>query len=116
MPARPMRPCTHPGCRRLSVDGRCPLHPRWMLRQPRTQRFYDSRRWRDHIRPSQLRRHPLCEECARPGHAVIATEVDHVDGDPTNNADTNLRSICKSCHSRKTVLQDGGFGRPRQQG
>jgi 5-methylcytosine-specific restriction endonuclease McrA len=27
---------------------------------------------------------------------------------------SNLRPLCHRCHSRKTVLNDGGFGRPRE--
>jgi 5-methylcytosine-specific restriction enzyme A len=43
---------------------------------------------------------------------VVATDVDHVDGDSENNSQDNLRSLCHACHSRKTATQDGGFGRP----
>jgi 5-methylcytosine-specific restriction protein A len=39
-----------------------------------------------------------------------ANEVDHVDGDSHNNAPSNLQSLCKPCHSAKTVNENGGFG------
>jgi 5-methylcytosine-specific restriction protein A len=39
-----------------------------------------------------------------------ANEVDHVDGDSFNNAPSNLQSLCKPCHSAKTVKENGGFG------
>lgn len=115
MPARPMRPCTHPGCRVLSQGGRCAKHPLWQDRGGRRaageRRPYDRRAWRDRIRPMKLRANPLCEDCRARGLVVVATEVDHVNGDPTDNADQNLRSLCKPCHSTKTALHNGSFGR-----
>ena len=75
-------------------------------------RFYDLRIWRDQIRPQKLRRDPLCEDCLEVGLTVIATEVDHVDGDEWNNADENHRSLCKPCHSAKTARENGSFGNP----
>lgn len=44
------------------------------------------------------------------GLIVPATEVDHVDGDASNNDPSNHRSLCKGCHARKTVRENGGFG------
>jgi 5-methylcytosine-specific restriction protein A len=41
---------------------------------------------------------------------VVATDVDHEDGNAANNAPSNLRSLCHACHSRKTATQDRGFG------
>lgn len=29
------------------------------------------------------------------------------------NDTSNLQTLCRSCHSKKTVLYDGGFGRER---
>ncbi|MEW6383526.1 MAG: HNH endonuclease [Pseudomonadota bacterium] len=46
--------------------------------------------------------------CSAKGQA----HVDHIDGDPNNNATTNLQTLCVSCHSRKTAREDGGFGNP----
>jgi 5-methylcytosine-specific restriction protein A len=49
-----------------------------------------------------------------------ATEVDHKDGlgpnGPRGHDLDNLRSLCKSCHSRKTVRCDGGLGHHKRQG
>lgn len=63
--------------------------------------------WR-RLRLAWLREHPLCFICAR-----CASEVDHLLAREKGGTDdpSNLRSLCKSCHSRKTVIVDGGFGR-----
>ena len=74
-------------------------------------RPYDKRAWRDGIRPAKLRQDPLCADHLDKGRSVAASEVDHVDGDPANNAPENLRSLCKPCHSAKTARHDGSFGR-----
>lgn len=74
-------------------------------------RKYDTRAWRDSIRPQKLRRNPLCEECALSNVVTIAIDVDHVDGDSSNDRPENLRSLCKRCHSIKTAREDGRPGR-----
>jgi len=77
----------------------------------RKPKFYDKRAWRDRIRPAQLSNSPLCEDCKKTDTLKPATEVDHIDGNPYNNSPDNLRSLCKSCHSKKTAKHDGSFGR-----
>jgi 5-methylcytosine-specific restriction protein A len=46
---------------------------------------------------------------------VVATEVDHVDGNSQNNLFANLRSLCKPCHSAKTARENGSFGNQRKE-
>jgi 5-methylcytosine-specific restriction protein A len=73
-------------------------------------RGYD-RSWR-RLRAAFLMQYPMCEDCMR----KPATEVDHIIAIEKggNNDDTNLQALCKSCHSRKTVKCDGGFGHTRR--
>lgn len=56
----------------------------------------------------------LCVECKARGRIVAAEEVDHTiphRGDHKLFWDTaNHQGLCKTCHSRKTASQDGGFG------
>ena len=52
--------------------------------------------WRD-LREVVLHRDPLCVACGAP-----ATDVDHIDNDPTDNRLEALQSLCHSCHSHKT--------------
>lgn len=75
---------------------------------PAGPRFYNRRLWRDRIRPTKLRQDPLCADCQAQGLVTLASEVDHVDGNPWNNKPENHRSLCKPCHSRKTVKTTGG--------
>lgn len=99
MPAKPptldTRPHQRPACRE---------------RPTTAERGYDAA-WK-RARAYKLARTPLCEDHADRGEVVAATEVDHVrslDSGGTHDLD-NLRSLCKSCHSKKTVRCDGGLG------
>ncbi len=78
--------------------------------KPKGPRPYDKRAWRDRIRPAQLSREPYCAKCKKDGRIKLATDVDHMDGDATNNDASNLQSLCHECHSVKTVRFNGGFG------
>lgn len=49
-------------------------------------------------------------ECGRVLGGKGEAHVDHVDGDPSNNAMANLQTLCRRCHSEKTAREDGGFG------
>ncbi len=62
------------------------------------------------IREWHLRRHPACEVCGTNEHL----QVDHIDGNRENHAPSNLCTLCRSCHGRKTVRENGGFGRKRR--
>ena len=97
--------------------------PAWATRTRRSrqkQRLSAARRgygrpWRRY-RLWYLGRHPLCVHCERDGRAVAATEVDHrdaVDGpdDPRFWDPENHQGLCKPCHARKTVKEDGALGR-----
>ena len=43
-----------------------------------------------------------CQNCGCDGHwqnGIIALEIDHIDGDNTNNEVSNLRYLCPNCHA-----------------
>jgi 5-methylcytosine-specific restriction enzyme A len=79
-----------------------------------TQRLYGYA-WAQ-ARKLYLLHNPKCinyEQCR-----AAARVVDH---DPPHRGDHDAfwdvrtwQPMCKACHDRKTVLQDGGFGRPRK--
>ena len=58
------------------------------------------------VRTQKIRRDPLCEDCLLEGQTTPADEVDHVvpiKKDPSLRlVMSNLRSLCKSHHQRKT--------------
>ena len=65
--------------------------------------YYHNAAWRK-LRLMQLRRFPLCVRCLERDHEEPAIEVDHIiprgSGGPDNL--TNLQSLCKFHHGRKT--------------
>ena len=58
------------------------------------------------LRARVLIAEPLCRMCA-PACLRPATDVDHIDNDPTNNSWDNLQPLCHECHSRKTASDQG---------
>jgi 5-methylcytosine-specific restriction enzyme A len=50
---------------------------------------------------------PLCRRCYEHGRVTVATDVDHVDNDASNNLRSNLAALCHECHSRKTAEDMG---------
>lgn len=117
MPTKPMRPCSYPGCRELTDQGRCAKHPQVRHYDDRrlsaAKRGYDGQ-WRK-ARAGFLKKHPLCVDCEKEGQLNAATEVDHIiphKGDKELFWDrNNWQGLCKMHHSRKTAREDGGFGR-----
>ena len=110
MPKRPKRPCSYPGCRRLTDSRFCNEHKQVAehqynryLRDPDTNKRY-GRAWKK-IRAYYIQVHPLCEQCEQEGRLTPAEEVHHIL--PLANGgthdDDNLMALCKSCHSRITI-------------
>ena len=114
MPYRPLRPCFSPGCPNLCAHGNsyCKEHLRLRARNrdrgrlSSKERGYDSA-WRKN-RLDYLRAYPICVVCGQ-----LATDVDHIVplAKGGSNEWTNLQAMCHSCHAKKTVSQDGGYGR-----
>lgn len=110
MPKRPKKPCSFPGCPKLTNGRYCEEHEKVMNdRYNKYERPYDSSvrygsEWRK-IRNRYIKAHPLCEECLANGRMTPATEVHHIL--PVNhggsNDETNLKSLCKPCHSKITA-------------
>ena len=107
----PLRPCKHAGCPVLTREGWCekhrPKHERRMSADYHA--WYNLPIWTDVLRPAQLLRNPFCRECAAAGRRTPATVVDHVKphrGDWSLFTDeTNLQSLCKFHHDRKTAME-----------
>lgn len=114
MPQSLPHPCAHPGCPGLTRERYCDRHKREVdraynqARGSASQRGYGAR-WRK-IRAIVLAEEPLCRECARNGKIVVATDVDHIDGNVENMARSNLCPLCHECHSRKTAKENARWG------
>ncbi|RKN86754.1 HNH endonuclease [Paenibacillus ginsengarvi] len=113
--------CRKQGCNALVENAYCEAHKpeehqRYdQYRESAAKRGYDSK-WRK-ARVGWLLKHPLCVECEKQGNVREATIVDHIrphKGDKALFWDkTNWQSLCATCHSQKTVREDGGFGNGR---
>lgn len=107
MPKKPKRPCSYPGCPKLT-DGRfCEEHAKAEAkryekydRDPAVRRRY-GRAWK-RIRDSYVQQYPLCEVCQKDGRLVATEEVHHKVplSEGGTHARDNLIALCKSCHAR----------------
>ena len=107
-----LTPCLEPGCPELVKSGRCARHARERTRELNARRIvptshYLTPAWRA-LRRGVLKRDPICVDCG----AAMSREVDHVVAVIDGGADelSNLRGLCKRCHSRRTMreLRDRG--------
>jgi len=85
----------------------------WASRQALGRGWYNTARWRA-IRAQQLRDEPLCRECGKQGLVTAANQCDHVEPHRWNEElfwIGPFQSLCQQCHSRKTAMEDGSFGK-----
>lgn len=121
----PLRPCTSPGCPRLttrSQGAKCDDCRRVAEERDRerrgssAQRGYDAQ-WRA-VRAVFLQEHPLCERHQAKGLVVPATVANHrvtIAADPSRRLDTgNLEALCAPCHDE--IVTEGDFGQVSTQG
>jgi 5-methylcytosine-specific restriction protein A len=114
MPWKPKSICSYPGCNELTHDRYCSKHKREVNkeRNEMNSKIYNNR-WRKASK-AYLKDNPLCVHCKKEDRLTPATEVDHIiphGGDMKRFWDkSNWQSLCKKCHSKKTALEDGGFG------
>ena len=119
MPRKPKTPCRSPGCAELCAEPYCDKHKRQVNHEYNTRQrdkavssFYASDRWRK-LRKQKLARNPLCEECTRQSRMTSAAMVDHIVPIRQGGAAldmNNLRSLCWSCHSTKSIKEGSRFG------
>ena len=110
MPRKPMKPCCHPGCPKLTEGRYCEEHEALHRgeRKSASGRGYNSK-WQ-RARKRFLKEHPLCCKCEEEGKYVRATIVDHIKphrGDPILFWDEeNWQPLCKHHHDVKTMTED----------
>lgn len=120
MPKKPKRPCSAPGCPKLTDERFCEEHQKEANRNyekydrdSAVRRRY-GRAWK-RIRDRHISLHPLCEECKKNGKLTPVEEVHHIiplSRGGTHAAD-NLMSLCKSCHSKITALDGNRWNKKR---
>ena len=110
MPRKPMKPCKHPGCPKLTDGNFCREHELQHMREyekydrrPEERKRY-SYQWRK-LRKAYVKDHPVCEMCLLEHRAMPGEEVHHIYplDHGGSNTPINLLSLCKSCHSRITA-------------
>ena len=112
MPPKPARPCTYPGCGKLSLDGssRCLAHKASMgafadkARGNRHERGYGAA-WDKRRVAILMRDCGLCQQCKRDGVVMTGNHVDHIKPRSEGGMDDadNLQVLCGSCHRIKTA-------------
>lgn len=120
MPRKPLKPCSYPSCPKLTDSRYCAEHKKLVDKQynlyerdKTSQKFYQSVEWKA-VKKRHLQLEPLCRECKRNGKLTKATMVDHIvpikqGGLPLD--DSNLQSLCWSCHSKKSVQEGSRWGK-----
>lgn len=118
MPYKPKRPCSHPGCPKLTYERFCEEHTKEEAkryeryqRDPAVKKRY-GRSWK-RIRDRYITAHPLCEQCQKDRRITPAEEVHHIkplSQGGTNDVD-NLMALCTSCHSEITAREGGRWGK-----
>jgi 5-methylcytosine-specific restriction enzyme A len=118
MPRKPRRPCSSPGCPRLTEEQYCEHHRKQAEahydkyeRDPVRRAWY-ANAW-PKIRKRYILTHPLCDRCLREGRVVPAEEVHHIIplAKGGTHSESNLMSLCKSCHSTITAKEGGRWER-----
>ena len=66
------------------------------------------------LRAAKLEKNPLCEYCIDNGQISIGHAIDHIQPHRGNwkkfLSFKNLRTLCKSCHCRKSQRERGSYG------
>lgn len=107
MPYKPKKPCSFPGCPNLTSKRYCEEHEKIVNRQYEKygRKYKPKERYGKSwsiIRKKYAEAHPYCEECFKRGIMTPVQHVHHIKPleEGGTNDESNLMSLCKSCHSR----------------
>lgn len=122
MPRKPKRPCSYAGCPKLTDGQYCEEHQKLIDRQYNrygrdelSRNFYKTREWRA-VRRRHLSVFPLCEECLKRGKVIRGEIVDHIRPIKQGGekfSESNLQTLCWSCHSKKSAEEGSRWGKPK---
>ena len=116
MPRKPKRPCSYPGCPRLTDGGSARNTRSW---RPNATRSTTETRQQSvgtgvpgNASGTDTCTHtPLCEKCLKEGRLTEAEQVHHIKplAEGGDHSDGNLMSLCSSCHARsmRSVVTGG---------
>lgn len=119
--------CHYPGCTKAAAGYYCDRHKAVAQKKKEKSKtlfkgtrrkasaeynaLYRTPRWRK-LRYAFLKAHPLCAACGAP--AAIADHITPHRGDAALFYDeANLQALCTSCHSAKTLRENGFFRRSK---
>jgi hypothetical protein len=89
----------------LTVRGLCHCGKKVRARGRNTagQQIFDTKCWSCRC---EYRKHKKdsCAHCGFVALHPVQLDVDHIDGDRTNNNEDNLQTLCANCHRLKTQL------------
>lgn len=73
----------------------------------RVDKKFCSKKHGNRYRRSSYREHvkSCCDMCGFVPILMIQLDVDHIDGDHSNNNPENLQTLCANCHRLKTAMQ-----------
>lgn len=118
MPRKPMKPCKHPGCPKLTDGNYCKeheaMHQKDYERTPEERKRYGYQ-WKK-ARKRYVAAHPVCEMCLLNKRITPVEEVHHIlplDHGGNHNP-LNLMSLCKACHSRITALMGDRWNKKKE--
>ena len=63
-------------------------------------------------RKKRLKENLKCERCEFVAEHPCQIELDHIDGDHSNNKQSNLQFLCGNCHNLKTEYDRQGLPMP----
>jgi 5-methylcytosine-specific restriction endonuclease McrA len=99
---RPKRACIVRGCKNYTFASRCPEHAvvfeAERYARGATGRRRDTPEWRRLRKRIKSRDRWRCARCGARERIGIWLDVHHIDGNPNNNALSNLVTLCKTCH------------------
>ena len=104
-----MKLCNYPGCTEWipKNDKYCHKHKQPARKTYKNDKFYNSSAWRK-LQRYHMAKQPYCVECMKQGIVRRGEIVDHIkeinDGGE-KLADSNLQTLCRTCHNRKTALE-----------
>lgn len=105
-----MKLCNYPGCNNLIPKGDKYCHKHYIKPTRKTydnDKFYKTTAWRK-LQRYHMAKQPYCVVCMKQGIVRRGEIVDHIkeisDGGE-KLADSNLQTLCRACHNRKTALE-----------